>query len=98
MVARNTQYATASAMPIMRRLKMARRLSRASAAALAILLWHAVAHAADCPRKGALGTSRVMAVDAAIWPRIGSREIGRASCRKECRSRWSPYHYKKKET
>ena len=22
----------------------------------------------------------------------GSREIGRASCRKECRSRWSPYH------
>ena len=20
------------------------------------------------------------------------REIGRASCRKECRSRWSPYH------
>ena len=24
-------------------------------------------------------------------------EIGRASCRKECRSRWSPYHYKKKK-
>src|SRR5688572_32488974 len=23
-------------------------------------------------------------------------EIGRASCRKECRSRWSPYHEKKK--
>src|SRR5262245_66435156 len=23
-------------------------------------------------------------------------EIGRASCRKECRSRWSRYHYKKK--
>ena len=21
-----------------------------------------------------------------------SEEIGRASCRKECRSRWSPYH------
>ena len=21
-----------------------------------------------------------------------SREIGRASCREECRSRWSPYH------
>jgi peptidoglycan/xylan/chitin deacetylase (PgdA/CDA1 family) len=65
-------------MPIMRRLKMARRLSRASAAALAILLWHAVAHAADCPRKGALGTSRVMAVDAAIWPRIGSRDFHRS--------------------
>src|SRR5690554_8143055 len=23
-------------------------------------------------------------------------QIGRASCRKECRSRWSPYHYRKK--
>src|SRR5699024_11846145 len=23
-------------------------------------------------------------------------EIGRASCRKECRSRWSPYHLKKR--
>src|SRR3712207_7734589 len=27
---------------------------------------------------------------------VGQPEIGRASCRKECRSRWSPYHYKKK--
>src|SRR3712207_9404027 len=25
-------------------------------------------------------------------------QIGRASCRKECRSRWSPYHSKKKST
>src|SRR2546429_10030880 len=24
-------------------------------------------------------------------------EIGRASCREECRSRWSPYHLKKKK-
>src|SRR5256885_16577921 len=24
--------------------------------------------------------------------RDGGSEIGRASCRKECRSRWSPYH------
>ena len=24
--------------------------------------------------------------------RIAALEIGRASCRKECRSRWSPYH------
>ena len=23
---------------------------------------------------------------------LGSFEIGRASCREECRSRWSPYH------
>ena len=23
---------------------------------------------------------------------VAKHEIGRASCRKECRSRWSPYH------
>jgi len=23
---------------------------------------------------------------------LQSKEIGRASCREECRSRWSPYH------
>src|SRR5437016_12932521 len=27
----------------------------------------------------------------------GHCEIGRASCRERCRSRWSPYHEKKKE-
>src|SRR5690348_18341651 len=27
--------------------------------------------------------------------RSGRCKIGRASCRKECRSRWSPYHLKK---
>src|SRR6202000_1179299 len=26
------------------------------------------------------------------WRDIGPSKIGRASCRKECRSRWSPYH------
>ena len=34
---------------------------------------------------------------AEIWPQLNAEprlgvEIGRASCRKECRSRWSPYH------
>ena len=29
---------------------------------------------------------------AANTGRIGDGKIGRASCRKECRSRWSPYH------
>src|SRR2546429_3696539 len=24
--------------------------------------------------------------------RVGQKEIGRASCRERCRSRWSPYH------
>ena len=31
-------------------------------------------------------------VDVYMDERLRSREIGRASCRKECRSRWSPYH------
>ena len=28
----------------------------------------------------------------AVYSRTTVGEIGRASCRKECRSRWSPYH------
>jgi len=60
----------------MRRQKMACRLGRGpAAAALAMLAWVAATQAADCPRKGALGTSRVMAVDPAIWPRVGSRDF-----------------------
>jgi peptidoglycan/xylan/chitin deacetylase (PgdA/CDA1 family) len=43
--------------------------------ALAALVWAAAAQAADCPRKGALGTSRVMTVDPAIWPRLGRRDF-----------------------
>lgn len=54
---------------------MARSPGRASAAALAVLVWTAAAHGADCPRKGVLGTSRVMAVDPAIWPQIGRRDF-----------------------
>ncbi len=54
---------------------MARRPGRRSAALLAILVWATAVQAADCPRKGALGTSRVMTVDPAIWPRIGRRDF-----------------------
>ena len=43
--------------------------------ALAIVVSTATAQAADCPRRGALGTSRVMAVDPAIWPRVGRRDF-----------------------
>jgi peptidoglycan/xylan/chitin deacetylase (PgdA/CDA1 family) len=78
MLARNTQWATASAMPNMRRQKMACRLGRASAVALAILVSSAATEAADCPRKGTLGTSRDMAVDPAIWPRIGRRDFAQS--------------------
>jgi peptidoglycan/xylan/chitin deacetylase (PgdA/CDA1 family) len=61
-------------MPNVRQQKTARTHGRASAAALAMLAWAAAADA-DCPRKGTLGTSRVMTVDPAIWPRIGRRDF-----------------------
>src|SRR5262245_36228025 len=38
---------------------------------LASLAWMPAATAAECPRKDTLGTSRVLAVDAATWPRTG---------------------------
>jgi len=61
-------------MPKMRRLKMACRLGRTSATAL-ILLACAAAHGAECPREGTLGTSRVMRVDPATWPQVGTRNF-----------------------
>jgi peptidoglycan/xylan/chitin deacetylase (PgdA/CDA1 family) len=75
MPARNTQWATASAMPNVRQQTMARGPGHLSAAALAVVAWAAGAQAADCPRKGTLGTSRIMTVDPAIWPRIGRRDF-----------------------
>src|SRR5271156_5211935 len=41
----------------------------------ASMVWMAAAHAADCPRKDALGTSRVLAVDAATTPRVGLKSF-----------------------
>ena len=38
---------------------------------VAAMAWSAAAQAADCPREGALGTSRILSVDAATTPRIG---------------------------
>src|SRR5471032_2863955 len=56
----------------MRRRKPTRKLIDAAGAALAaVMAWAAAAQAADCPRKGTLGTSRVLAVDAATTPRVG---------------------------
>jgi peptidoglycan/xylan/chitin deacetylase (PgdA/CDA1 family) len=37
--------------------------------------WMAAADAADCPRPGTLGTSRVLAVDAATTPRVGLKSF-----------------------
>lgn len=36
------------------------------------------AHAAECPREDALGTSRIIAVDAATTPRVGSKSFPQA--------------------
>ena len=45
------------------------------AALVASLVWTAAALAADCPRKGTLGTSRILAVDAATTPRVGLKNF-----------------------
>jgi peptidoglycan/xylan/chitin deacetylase (PgdA/CDA1 family) len=42
---------------------------------VASILWSAAAQAADCPRQGTLGTSRILAVDAATTPRVGLKNF-----------------------
>ncbi len=44
-------------------------------ALLACLAWTAAARAASCPRAGVLGTSRVLAVDAATTPPVGLKQF-----------------------
>ena len=39
------------------------------------MVWTAAAQAAECPRKDALGTSRVLRVDAATFPRVGLKSF-----------------------
>lgn len=48
---------------------------RAAHVVLLALVWSAAAHAADCPRKRTLGTSRILAVDAATTPRVGLKNF-----------------------
>ncbi|WP_029584756.1 polysaccharide deacetylase family protein [Bradyrhizobium sp. URHD0069] len=38
---------------------------------VASMAWSVAAQAAECPRKGSLGTSRILSVDAATTPRVG---------------------------
>lgn len=55
---------------------MTPRFTNALGAAMAALIgWAAAAEAAECPRNGALGTSRVLAVDAATSPRVGLKSF-----------------------
>lgn len=42
---------------------------------VALLSLTATAHAADCPRPGTLGTSRVLVVDPAQYPRVGTKSF-----------------------
>ncbi len=44
-------------------------------ALVASVAWTAAAQAADCPRAGTLGTSRILAVDAAATPRVGLKSF-----------------------
>jgi hypothetical protein len=44
-------------------------------ALVAAMAWSAAAHAADCPRKGTLGTARILRVDAATTPRVGLKSF-----------------------
>ena len=60
----------------MRRRDQPRNLIRASGLALAISLAPtALAQAAECPRKDTLGTSRILAVDAVSFPRVGLKSF-----------------------
>jgi peptidoglycan/xylan/chitin deacetylase (PgdA/CDA1 family) len=45
------------------------------AGVVATLAWAEAVQAADCPRKGTLGTSRVLHVDAATTPRVGLKSF-----------------------
>lgn len=45
------------------------------AALVTLLALSVTAHAADCPRPGTLGTSRVLAVDPAQYPRVGTKSF-----------------------
>src|SRR5450631_1895657 len=57
------------------RLKRARKLVNVTGAVLvALIAWTTAAQAADCPRQGTLGTSRILSVDAATTPRVGLKE------------------------
>jgi peptidoglycan/xylan/chitin deacetylase (PgdA/CDA1 family) len=44
-------------------------------ALVASMMWGMAAHAAPCPRKDALGTSRILSVDAATTPRVGLKSF-----------------------
>ena len=58
-----------------RHMRVPRFMKLLAAALVACLAWTAAARAAECPRAGALGTSRALAVDAATTPRVGLKQF-----------------------
>ena len=63
-------------MPNIHQRQMTRNFSAALCSAVAALMaFVAAAPAAECSRKDALGTSRVLAVDAATYPRVGLKSF-----------------------
>jgi peptidoglycan/xylan/chitin deacetylase (PgdA/CDA1 family) len=59
-----------------RRQKRARNgINMLATAIVAAMAWGAAAGAADCPRPGTLGTSRILKVDAATTPRVGLKSF-----------------------
>jgi peptidoglycan/xylan/chitin deacetylase (PgdA/CDA1 family) len=55
----------------------ARNFINAPAATLLVLVASTAADAAECPRPGALGTSRILRVDAVTAPRVGLKQYPR---------------------
>ena len=62
-------------MPKMSGTRPAQKSICAATIALLITLNFAAAHAEECPRKDALGTSRVLSVDPAQYPRVGLKSF-----------------------
>ncbi len=60
---------------VMPRMGLHKTASRLAGAATALLTGIAVANAADCSGKHALGTSRVLAVDAKTYPPVGLKSF-----------------------
>src|SRR6202163_1472747 len=76
MASRITQWASPSAMTKMRREISARKVMNAAMGGLvASIVLGAAAQAAECPRAGTLGTSRIVKVDAATTPQVGLKSF-----------------------
>src|ERR1700724_4857469 len=57
-----------------RQIRALKSMNLLGVALIAAMAWSAAAQAADCPRQGTLGTSRILSVDAATPPRVGLKE------------------------